>query len=286
MHQMTEALIQMDDVNESANPGSHTELRSQELVVHDNSSEPGNHDRNPGTSKHPYTEAELLQFLRNFTIRRDLGLLPTKPKNTVEDVDAVNMDPRWIRTAWRPIRRRERKSISSFGGMVRQSSSIPADDALSSAPAARTADILTQISDMQRQLEEGYRELNAGRRAHGADAESLGRQAESANAISAECNSLRGQLQNLQREIAEKSTENGVLSKQLGMARERQANSLTRAALLASAVGQLGGAASPARAPSPCQSPTRVSEELAACRLQIKNLIAENEAMRRERNVS
>mmetsp|Transcript_27750 Transcript_27750/g.60679 ORF Transcript_27750/g.60679 Transcript_27750/m.60679 type:complete len:256 (+) Transcript_27750:17-784(+) len=198
--------------------------------------------------------AKLEQLLRNYRLRRRLGLLPgeqAEPK----------LQLRWVRQAWR----------------------MPCPKALSGPEEGqgrgRSADLMADVAELQRQTESAFGALNAERRAHGALTEGLRRQGESAAAIAAEGRRLREQLGEMRREAQERATENARLSERLSRRRESHAKSLTQAALLAHAVVHL----SPSDATSDEAKPgnTEAESELAQYRLQIAALVQERALLER-----
>lgn len=223
-------------------------------------------------------DGELGQLLKNYRLRRKLGLL----RESSAPVDAE--DARWVRQAWRP-----RSLAAAAGGAA---PGTGGDDgtgvaghlapaaASAAAPAAQSAELLTQISGLQQRVEQGYRELNAERRAQGALEAGLRRQGESIAAIVAECESLRGQLERVQREVQERVAENGRLAAQLGSKRRSLASSLSQAAVLASAVSKIGptclGGVSDGALGGPVVVGSSACDELVSCRMQIAALLEEN----------
>lgn len=215
-------------------------------------------------------------MLRNFRLRRRLDLLPDSGGN-LPDPKAL----RWLRQAWRP----QRLPALAGGGEAAARS----DDARASSEAAakqedrpsgeaRPLTSVALVADLQQHVEEGYSALNQERRNQGALAEGLRRQGESVAAIAAESGRLKAQLEQVQRETQERTVENSRLSQQLGHERSTRANELTQAAVLANAVGKLGGGGTAAEGGS---SPTAAAalQELASCRAQIVALVQENEVL-------
>lgn len=215
----------------------------------------------------PHASPELERMLRNFRLRRRLGLLP----GSQAPVDALAL--RWVRHSWRP-----------------QSLAPPADQAgaglckdgaeaggVPLAAARRSSEMMNDVAEMQLRLESGYSELNAERRSQGALAEGLRRQGESVAAIAAESAQLRAQLERVRQEVQDRVADNGRLSVQLGLQRQSQASGLTQAALLASAVSRLDA---PPAAPAGAGA-AEALEELVLHRVQIAALVEENELLER-----
>lgn len=235
--------------------------------------------------KCPYSQAELGQMLRNYRLRRRLGLLPKS--GATEEADDEEGAARWLRQTWRPLRL---AAPSRKGGPSGATADCWAEgaggDDEEDETNTRVAELLNRIGELQLRVERGYSELNATRRAQHADSEGLRRQGDSCAAIAAECASLREQLVEAKKEVQDRSAENGGLSVQLGLRRASVASSLTQAALLASAVRKIGSGGASAitaavRAPLAVPQPSPSLQELEACRLHITALVEENEELRR-----
>lgn len=155
----------------------------------------------------PYSAAELSGMLRNYRLRRRLGLLPRSEAR--EDADEVPAS-RWVRQTWRPL------SLTPADGRA----AAPGQDAQRAPASAPAPELMAQISEVQQRVERGYRELNAERRAHAADVEGLRRQAESAAALGLECDHLRRQLAEAQGEVRARTAANGQLRRELGVQRQ------------------------------------------------------------------
>lgn len=207
--------------------------------------------------------------LRNFRMRRRLGLLPKK------DAEDDGCDLRWIRQRWRPVHLPE-------SGKETVSNVIP--EVAAQAAADLTIDLRREAAELQQRVEDGYGELNRERRAVGALMESLRRQGESVDAINAETARLSAQMDEVRSTIQERSALNGQLREQVGLQRESRANAQTQAVVLASAVSDLSvmspastGASGEQSAREEC--PDKVQEELTQCRAQIAAILAENAAL-------
>eukprot|EP00445_Apocalathium_hangoei_P028786 CAMPEP_0203913406 /NCGR_PEP_ID=MMETSP0359-20131031/54410_1 /ASSEMBLY_ACC=CAM_ASM_000338 /TAXON_ID=268821 /ORGANISM="Scrippsiella Hangoei, Strain SHTV-5" /LENGTH=483 /DNA_ID=CAMNT_0050839545 /DNA_START=42 /DNA_END=1490 /DNA_ORIENTATION=- len=220
--------------------------------------------------KSTYSEGALWQMLRNFRLRRRLGLCERGQPGDSQDEDS---NPRWLRQTWRPLYLPAHE-VQGDAGEEEQAAGA-------SAAASRTSELEALASELQQRVERGYRELNAARRALSADAEGLRRQGASASAIAEEVGALRAQLEEKQRKVSAQIAENGALSLQLGLERQTLADSLTQAALLASAVSRIsGGNGRPGDGSAEARSTVAaLEEELQACRLQIAALLDESEAL-------
>eukprot|EP00747_Dinoflagellata_sp_TGD_P179421 gnl/TRDRNA2_/TRDRNA2_30196_c0_seq2.p1 gnl/TRDRNA2_/TRDRNA2_30196_c0~~gnl/TRDRNA2_/TRDRNA2_30196_c0_seq2.p1 ORF type:complete len:392 (+),score=99.59 gnl/TRDRNA2_/TRDRNA2_30196_c0_seq2:71-1246(+) len=222
------------------------------------------------TSAHKHTVAELEQMLRNFRLRRRLGLLPGSQSVANE------AELRWVRSACRPWRLGE--GLAAGEGLL-----LPGTSDVDPA-TSRAAELADEASELLVRIERGFQELNAERRSQGGIAEALRRQGESVSTIRSENSSLTSQLEKLQRENQERAAENGKLAARLGLRREERAMAMTQEAVLASAVARLRGqqAATEQVAPAAAASDiAHLREALSDCRAQIRNLIEENAAYER-----
>jgi len=216
-------------------------------------------DDNQKVVANPYSTLELEQMLRNFKLRRNLGLLPG------DKAPAETSELRWIRKAWLP-----QKALSG-------ANSTSAQKGIRRSPAETQqyqATLLSEISDMQQKMEQGYSELNAERRAQGALAEGLRRQGESLAAITDECSRLKQELSTVQKEVQDRIVENQRLSHDLGALRQSHASGLTQAALLESTIRQLEN--------TEAKDGAKISQDLAMCRSLIASLVEENEFLEKQ----
>lgn len=217
-----------------------------------------------------FDQPELEQMLRNFRLRRRLGLLPGSAEVAASSADSCA--PRWLRHELRPhslvaMVSAAPEEVNGNGG--------PRKSQLT--PGECVAELQAEVSEIQLCLDRGYSELNAERRSHVALSEGLRRQGSSVAAIVEESARLRAQLEDVRHEVQRRVDENGQLNLQLKQKRHDYANSLSQAALLSKAVGQtiIGSEQT-----VPSEGATdRILADIATCRVQIASLIKENEAL-------
>lgn len=230
------------------------------------------HECRSRASTSSFDQPKLEQMLRNFRLRRRLGLLPGSAQSAVSSADALV--PRWLRQELRPhslvaMVRTAPGEVNESGGPRKSQQS----------PAEFVAELQAEVSELQLCLDRSYSELNAERRSHGALAEGLRRQGSSVAAIVEESARLRAQLEELRHEVQRRVDENGQLNLRLKQKRQDYANSLSQAALLSTAVG---GTFIENEKTVPNEGATdRILADIATCRVQIASLIEENEALER-----
>lgn len=223
-----------------------------------------------GCDSHSFSTPELEAMLRCFRLRRRLGLLPE-----AEPLPAGDVDLQRLRQMWRPHLHAARLRARGEGG-------AGADGARDAQGADPLDDVAAEVSHLQQRVEQGYRKLNADRRDQSALEEGLRRQGDSLAAITAESARLQAELSRVQREVREHTSTNRDLSVRLGIERENRAKSVTQAALLSTALGKLMDTQLGSTTPV-VPAATDVATELIACRAQISQLVAENDALRRIR---
>lgn len=195
-------------------------------------------------------------MVRNFRVRRELGLLPDSR------VSPDPLDSRWLRQRFRPT------CLTCAVPAV-----TPRETA---ADPRRIADLKREVGELQQRAEWGYREVNAERRNIGALKEGLRKQGESVSAIDAEGSRLRAQLEALRSKMRAQAGENVQLRQRLSLTQQDRANTRTQAAVLASALDQLAAPPAPTLDGLAGGSARR---ELELCRAQIATVIAENAAL-------
>mmetsp|Transcript_23353 Transcript_23353/g.65123 ORF Transcript_23353/g.65123 Transcript_23353/m.65123 type:complete len:286 (-) Transcript_23353:63-920(-) len=219
----------------------------------------------------PRDLAEAERMLRNYRLRRRLGLLP-ELSGAALAIEGTAL--RWVRQSWRPRQLVAERRDGGEGEEVGDSGCAATD-----AGEGRGLDAVAEVADLQHRVERSYSELNAERRAHAALAEGLRRQGESVEAITAEAARLRAQLDDVRRELQDRTAVNGQLSTRLGLQRQNQASSLTQAAVLTSAVNRLIGPAGASSRNGTSASSYRA--DLALLRAQTTALAEENSHLER-----
>jgi chromosome segregation ATPase len=212
-------------------------------------------DISEGVAPKQYSTADMEQMLRNFRLRKRLGLLPQATRKV------GHQELRWIRQSWRPPQLLEERLVDV------QSEETPAE-----SRSRQIAELSRDVERLQQRLDHGFRELNAERRNEVSLSEALRRQGDSLNAISAEAAKVQEQLLEVRSDVRTRTAENGRLAVRLQLQRQSQAKANTQAAVLASAVEQLSVV------PDDDEATLR---DLATCRAQISALVEENELLLR-----
>jgi len=228
------------------------------------------HEHRSRGSTPSFEQPKLEQMLRNFRLRRRLGLLPGIVQSTAES-DSVSV-PRWLRQELRP-----HSLIAALSAASEEVNGNSGPRGSKLTPGQLASDLQAEVSELQLCLDRGYSELNAERRSHGALAEGLRRQGSSVAAIVEESARLRSQLEEVRNEVQRRVDENGQLNLRLKQQRHDYASALSQAALLSKAVGQTT-TGSEQMAPSEGAT-DRVLADIATCQVQISSLIEENEAL-------
>merc|ERR1712032_389909 len=214
-----------------------------------------------------FDQPKLEQMLKNFRLRRRLGLLPGSCQSATSSADACV--PRWLCQELRPYGLLTVSAASDEAS----GNSIPRKP--QPTPGQSAAELQAEVSELQLCLDRGYSELNAERRSHGALAEGLRRQGSSVSAIVEESERLRAQLEDLKHEVQCRVDENGRLNLRLKQQRHNYVSALSQAALLSKAVGQ-----TTIGSQQTLQSEGAIDcilADIATCRVQIASLIKENE---------
>lgn len=221
-----------------------------------------------------FTTAQLEELLRNYRVRRKLGLLPDELREASRDEEL-----RHLRQTWRPYR--FGPSLTGSGAGASSGSGMsPSSRSRAESSTVTKSQLLAEVADLQRHVERGYRELNAERRCYAGLEGGLKRQGESVTVIVQEIANLRAEIAEVQNCVQERVAENRGLSLRLGLEREHQAHSNSQAAVLASAISPLCELSPPVDLTGGGNgSAASVSEELAVCRARITALVADNDRL-------